>query len=143
MRLLEIWRGRQVEIPQHVAAALRQIFGDAIDQVHVCEHSAYARWHAGARATTRRNCIFLSADASSFWNDPELLLHEYFHVLRQWQSGYLTVPRYLLELCRRGYWWNRYEVEARCFAARHVARLRRLLRQQTKDRSLPSSQSRC
>ena len=35
--------------------------------------------------------------------------------------GRLTVRSYLLECLRRGYWNNRFEVEARAFAARHVA----------------------
>lgn len=143
MRLLERWRGRQVAVPPHVSAALREIFGEAVDHVRVREHSAYARWHAGAHATTRRNRIFLSTDASSFWDDPELLLHEYFHVLRQWQLGQLTVPRYVLELLRRGYWSNRFEIEARRFAARHAGRLHQLLRRHSDGRSFPSTRSRC
>jgi hypothetical protein len=37
------------------------------------------------------------------------------------------VRRYLLECLRRGYWNNRFEVEAREFADLHVARLHALL----------------
>jgi len=119
--------GRVVRIPSAIAAALENIFGEPVAHVRVTEHSLYARLHLGARATTRRGRIYLAGSAASFWRDPELLLHEYFHVLRQWQPRRLTVIRYLIECARRGYWLNAYEIEAREFAAVHVARLRRLL----------------
>ena len=119
--------GRAVDLPVPIAAALHSIFGDRVTHVRVIEHSLFARLHLGARATTRRGCIYLTGSAASFCADPELLLHEYFHVLRQWQVGRLTVSRYVLECARRGYWSNRYEIEAREFAAAHVAGLRRLL----------------
>lgn len=108
--------------PPHVAAALRVVFGDAIDSVRVIEKSLYARLHFGARATTRRGRILLRDGAGEFWRDPELVLHEYFHVLRQWQPRRLTLWRYLVEWLRHGYWNNTFEVEARHFAAKHSAR---------------------
>ena len=116
--------GRAVPVPTEVAAALRQIFGESIAQVRVIENSPYARLHLGARATTRRNRIFLAQSADTFWSDPELLLHEYFHVLRQWQPRRLTIARYVVESIRHGYWLNSFEIEARDFAAANVARLR-------------------
>jgi hypothetical protein len=106
--------------PDHIAAALRHIFGEPVDHVRVIERSLYARMHLGARATTRRGLILLSDSAERFWSDPELVLHEYFHVLRQWQPRRLTVWRYLVESLRRGYWNNCYEIEARDFAARNA-----------------------
>lgn len=120
-------RGRTVGIPTPIAIALESIFGEPVTHVRVIENSRFARLHVGARATTRRGRIYLADSAASFWCDPELLLHEYFHVVRQWQVGHLTVVRYLIECARRGYWLNRYETEARAFAAEHSARLRKLL----------------
>jgi hypothetical protein len=113
--------------PAHLRAALQEIFGERVDHIRVIENSLYARLHFGARATTRRNRILLSESAAAFWRDPELVLHEYFHVLRQWQSRRLTIWRYLLESLRRGYWLNRFEIEAREFAAAHRHRLQILL----------------
>jgi hypothetical protein len=81
----------------------------------------------GAFATTRLKRIYLRGSADEFFSNPWLMLHEYCHVLRQWQTGSLTVPRYLLELVRRGYWNNRFEVEAREFADRRARQLYRLL----------------
>jgi len=118
--------------PEPLLCALQDIFGEPIDHVRVIEHSRYARLHFGARATTRRNRIFLRGSAAAFWSDPDLVLHEYFHVIRQWQPGRLTIWRYLVESLRRGYWLNRFEIEARQFAATHSARLALVL----KDRSL-------
>jgi len=118
-----------VAVPSHIAAALASIFNQPVTSVRVVEHSLYARLHWGARATTRRNRILLRGAASDFWADPELVLHEYFHVLRQWQPRRLTIWRYLVESVRRGYWSNRFEIEAFAFAAAHRERLCDLLRQ--------------
>ena len=115
--------------PPPITAALRQVFGEPVDHVRVVERSTYARLHFGARATTRRNRILLRDSAERFWSDPELILHEYFHVLRQWQPRRLTAWRYLVESLKRGYWDNCFEIEARDFAARHRDALQRLLRQ--------------
>lgn len=123
--------------PMHVVAALRKIFDERIDHVRVVERSWYARMHMGARATTRRNRILLRDSADAFWCDPELILHEYFHVLRQWQPRRLTLWRYVIEWLRRGYWHNRFEIEARQFAATHRERLHNLLAQQLNQRSPP------
>lgn len=142
-RLLNRWPRRSVSPPPHVLRALEEIFGEPVAHVRVVEHSKYAKCHVGACATTRRGRILLRDDAETFWQDAELLLHEYFHVLRQWQPGDLTVPRYLMESLQRGYWRNRYEIEARAFAARHSARMSRLLRNPLPDRPFPSAQTRC
>jgi hypothetical protein len=113
--------------PKPMRAALQEIFGEPVDHVRVIEHSLYARLHFGARATTRRNRILLRDSAAAFWRDPDLVLHEYFHVVRQWQPRRLTIWRYLVESLRRGYWLNRYEIEARQFAATHAAKLQKLV----------------
>jgi hypothetical protein len=123
--------------PAHVVAALHEIFGERIDHVRVFERSWYARLHLGARATTRRSRILLRDSAETFWGDPELILHEYFHVLRQWQPRRLTLWRYGVEWLRRGYWNNRFEIEARQFAAAHREALCTLLSKQWNQRPLP------
>lgn len=118
-------------MPSSVRAALREILDEpaasAIDRVRVVERSLFARLHGRATATTRRGRIYLRGAAADFFRDPELMLHEYCHVLMQWESGALTTPRYVWECLRHGYWENRYEVEARTFARRHQRQLRALL----------------
>ena len=56
------------------------------------------------------------------------MLHEYCHVLLQWEPGSLTTLKYVREWLRHGYWNNRFEIEARDFARRHEGRLRQMLR---------------
>jgi hypothetical protein len=55
------------------------------------------------------------------------MLHEYWHVIRQWEPRTLTIRSYVVECMRRGYWNNRFEVEARAFADAHAHRLRIML----------------
>ncbi len=119
--------GRRVAVPPHVRAALESFFGAAVQHVRVIEHSWVARAHHCASATTRRRRIYLRGSAESFFEDPALMLHEYCHVLKQWEPGLLTTRRYISEWLRRGYWDNRFEIEAREFAADHLYRFRALL----------------
>jgi hypothetical protein len=123
--------GTAVAVPDSIRSALKELISEqaseAIDRIRVLEHSTFARLHGRVRATTRRRCIFVRGSGTEFFADPALVLHEYCHVLLQWESGALTVPRYMHECLRRGYWNNRYEVEARAFANRHLSRFRALL----------------
>jgi hypothetical protein len=119
--------GRQVPLPSNVHAALASFFGDGVGLVKVIEHSWFARLHMRAVATTRRRRIYLRGSADSFFNNPTLMLHEYCHVLKQWEPGLLTTARYIGEWLRRGYWDNRFEIEAREFAADNLYRFRALL----------------
>jgi len=120
-------RAREAAVPRELRTALEHLLGASVDHVRVIEHSWFARLHGRAVATTRPGRIYLRGNAADFFADPWLMLHEYCHVIRQWQPGSLTAARYLLECLRRGYWNNRFEVEARAFADTHVARLRALL----------------
>ena len=114
-------------MPARLRAALETLFGDRVDDVDIVEHSWYARMHGGARATTRRNRILLRGSADDFFTDPELVLHEYFHVLRQWNRGRLSRGAYVAELLRHGYWQNRYERQARRFVRLRLGAFRTLL----------------
>jgi hypothetical protein len=124
------WRlGKAVKPPAGVRECLRAFFGDAVDGVRIIEYSLFARLHGRAIATTRRRSIYLRGSAEDFFTDPVLMLHEYCHVLKQWEPGSLTTMRYLGECMRRGYWDNRFEVEAREFADDNHYRFRALLTQ--------------
>ena len=118
---------REVSTPASIAAALEELLGEGIAHVRVIEHSWFTRLHGRAIATTRRARIYLRGSAAAFFADPWLMLHEYWHVVGQWQRGTLTLPRYLIECARRGYWDNCFEVEARAFADAHTPRLASLL----------------
>jgi hypothetical protein len=62
--------------------------------------------------------IFL---ASTTRLEPELLLHEFRHV-QQFSEGSAFAFRYIWESLRRGYYANRYEADARTYAARRLSR---------------------
>jgi hypothetical protein len=121
--------GARYILPRSVNAALERLFAEPVDAVIVIEHSLYARAHLGMCATTRPNRILLAIGGAEFVANPELLLHEYCHVIRQWRPGHLTRSRYLLESARCGYWDNRFEREARAFAARAEGDYRRYVQQ--------------
>ena len=114
---------RQAAVPGPVRAALEELLGTSVDHVRVIEHSWFVRLHGRAVATTRRGRIYLRGSAADFFSNPALMLHEFCHVIRQWETGELTAARYVLECLHRGYWNNRFEIEARAFAAAHSARL--------------------
>lgn len=117
--------GRKVALPSSLRTALEAVIGESISHVRLIEHSLYVRLHPRAIATTRRRRIYLRGSAQEFFDDPGLMLHEYCHVLKQWEPGDLTIVRYCLEWLRHGYWNNRFEVEARAFAARYLHALRK------------------
>ena len=134
---------RQAAVPQDVRSALERLLGSSVAHVRVIEHSWFARLHGGAVATTRPGRIYLRGAAAAFFANPWLMLHEYCHVIRQWQPGTLTAARYLLECLRRGYWNNRFEVEARAFADANLAHLHALLsRTPPPAASVPSAEQR-
>jgi hypothetical protein len=108
-------------MPVELRRALQAVFGDSVDDVELREHSWFAKLHRRAVATTRFNTIYLRGSADHFFSQPDLMLHEYYHVLRQWNRGRMTVLNYLLEWGRRGYWENRYERHARRFARMRLA----------------------
>ncbi|HUL19584.1 MAG TPA: hypothetical protein VLV29_10000 [Steroidobacteraceae bacterium] len=116
-------RPREAPVPAHLRVALESILRSPIGDVRVIEYSRLARLHGRAVATTRRGRIYLRGSAVDFFANPWLMLHEYCHVVHQWQPGTLSVTRYVIECLRRGYWNNRFEIEARAFADRHVAHL--------------------
>jgi len=121
--------GTRYILPPTVNAALEQVFAQPVDGVIVIEHSLYARAHLGMCATTRPNRILLAIGGAEFVANPVLLLHEYCHVMHQWRPGHLTRSRYLFESARRGYRDNRFEREARAFAAAAEGDYRRYLQQ--------------
>jgi len=129
--------GRSIQPPRDVQACLRTVFGDDVDRVRIIEYSFFARLHSRMVATTRRRRIYLRGSAAEFFDNPTLMLHEYCHVLKQWEPRELTATRYVLEWLRRGYWENRFEVEARNFTDRHIAHYRVLLAEQRKAAPSP------
>lgn len=128
-----MWVGNRCHPPKDVQQALEGVFGEPVGHVRVIQYSIFVRFHWRAIATTRPGCIYLRGSGKEFFSDGPLLLHEYFHVLRQWATRELTIPRYLTESFRRGYWDNRFEIEAREFTSTQIYRYRALLAQHRTD----------
>ena len=106
--------------------AVEKIFGQSVDKVKLTTESLYARLH-NALATTRPDHIYTIYSEKEFFARGRLVLEEYFHVLRQWNTGDMTRTSYLMESFQRGYAGNRFEVEAKAFAAQNVGEYYRLL----------------
>jgi len=111
--------------PAEMKKCLEIILNVNISAIKVNPDSTFARLHGkNTAATTRKNNIYLNKkwypNCKSFWADKRTVLHEYFHVVHQWNTGELTVPKYIWESMKNGYWNNKYEVEARNFANRKL-----------------------
>jgi hypothetical protein len=72
--------------------------------------------HRSVAAITLWRTVFLAPDTAM---DPELLLHELRHV-HQFRASAAFPLLYLWESLRRGYFRNRFEVDAQRFAARRM-----------------------
>lgn len=117
-----------VALPPTLAVALADVFGaEALRQVAIRERVWWLRPLPWVAAITGPGRIWLRGSAEEFFADPQLVLHEYCHVLRQWAPGRLSVLRYVAEWLRTGYWRNRFEVEARAFAAAELPRVEQRL----------------
>lgn len=124
-----MWFGNRSQPPKDVQQALELLFGEHVGHIKVVQYSIFVRFHWRAIATTRKNRIYLRGSAKEFFADGPLVLHEYFHVIRQWATGDLTHLGYLAECFRRGYWDNRFEIEAREYSSTEIFRYRALLAQ--------------
>ena len=120
-------------MPARLRRALEELFGEPVGEVRIVEHSLYARLHHRARATTRRNRILLRGSTGEFFAEPALVLHEYYHVLRQWNRGRMSLGGYLAEWLRHGYRHNRYERQARRFVTLRLPALHALLEDRGAD----------
>ena len=116
-----------MSLPEAVSASLEVLLQAPVRHVRIVENSLFARCHGRAVATTRRDRIYLRDSAAEFFDDPWLMLHEYWHVIKQWEPRTLTIRSYVVEWIRRGYWNNRFEVEARAFADLNAPRLHAML----------------
>ena len=121
------WTGRAITLPETVGASLEALFEEPVHHVQVFEHSLFVKLHGRAIATTRRGRIYLRGSGAVFFDNPWLMLHEYCPVVKQGEPRTLTISSYVIECMRRGYWNNRFEVEARAFADKHAHRLRKML----------------
>ena len=111
--------GREVALPPAVSACYPEL-----TDVHWRRGGLPVRvagWFLGQRsaaAITLWRTVFLSPSVAL---GAELLLHEFRHV-QQFESSVTFPLRYLWESARRGYFANRFEVDAREYASRRLRR---------------------
>jgi len=109
--------GRRVMLPRGLVARFPEL-----DGVHWRRGGIPVRvagWflgHRSAAAITLWNMVFLAPEVVL---EPELLLHELRHV-QQFAASVAFPVSYLWESVRRGYFGNRYEADARAYAARRL-----------------------
>jgi RHS repeat-associated protein len=88
------------------------IFGESVAGVKIkSKLRPNSRW----AATTRRNRIVLYTGCAEFFDNPAVVLEEFYHVLRQWNRGRMTRLSYAKEFLRDGYQGNKFELEAWTF----------------------------
>jgi RHS repeat-associated protein len=105
---------------------LEKIFGKSIGGIDVHNKTVVNNDFI----TTRRNEIRLPPNfpCDDFFNNPFLVLHEYYHVLEQWNTGELSVLKYGWEWSKHGSSdGNRYEDAANQFAREHLDELKKCL----------------
>jgi RHS repeat-associated protein len=105
---------------------LEKIFGSPVGSVRVRNKKVIGNNFV----TTRRNVIRLppSFPCEGFWSDLRLVLHEYFHVMRQWNVGRLSRRDYVREWLDQGSAaGNRFEDEANDFAREKLEEFKKCL----------------
>jgi hypothetical protein len=81
-------------------------------------------------ALTWNNTIYTFRPCNVFWNDPDTVLEEYYHVVFRWRPWLVTVPAYLWESAKAwwrggdGYWDNINEIEAKNYVNANKKRFR-------------------
>lgn len=118
-RLVEAIVGAPVELPPHLAASYPELRGARYRRGGLPPR--VGGWSLGTPTVagiTLWRTVWLAAQ--THW-DEELLLHEIRHV-HQFQASASFPLCYIWESLRRGYHANRFEVDARRYAARRLGR---------------------
>ena len=118
-KMTEAFLGKPIELPDDVMVAWPELL-----QLRYRRGGLPVRvggWFLGqatVAAITLGKTIFLAPRTRM---DPELLLHEYRHV-QQFSERKSFPLHYIWESLRRGYHANRFEADARHYAARRLGR---------------------
>ncbi|MDU0352996.1 RHS repeat-associated core domain-containing protein [Paraglaciecola aquimarina] len=115
----------EFSLPSNLATSVSEVMNVSVSDINGVELYANSKWANflnwlnGLRgwrvdATTLTNAIYLPSHVSpkSFMNNHNLLLHEYFHVIKQWNTGRMGIGSYLLSP-------DKWENEAKNFARKN------------------------
>jgi RHS repeat-associated protein len=108
---------------------LSKILGFPVQQIKVHDNSSLPDLITKGATFTLPGKIFLPGTCGEFYGNPWLVLHEYYHVVDQWDTGRMSLGGYLAE--GAGQWLegrdphgdNKYENEADFFADTHLNNL--------------------
>jgi hypothetical protein len=115
----EVFLGREIELPDDLTVSWPELLELRFRRGGLpLRVGGFFLGQATVAAITLGRTIFLAPRTRL---DPELLLHELRHVQQFSESK--SFPRhYIWESLRRGYHANRFEADARHYAARRLAR---------------------
>ena len=102
---------------------LEKILHESVDNIEVIEDKEFVNQHfITSGAVTRPGKIFISMTCDEFFNSdwPVFILHEYFHVTKQWAKG-MTILGYLLD-------WRNKEHDAQQFGEQNAKRFQDCLK---------------
>jgi hypothetical protein len=118
-KVTEVVFGRQIALPDDVAVSWPELVELRLRRGGLpLRVGGFFLGQATVAAITLGRTIFLAPRTRL---DPELLLHEYRHV-QQFSESKSFPLHYIWESLRRGYHANRFEADARHYAARRLAR---------------------
>ena len=109
--------GREIELPSVLSARYPELAGVRWRRGGLPVRVAgWCLGQSSAAAITLWRTVFLEPSVAL---GEELLLHEFRHV-QQFEASVTFPVRYLWESARRGYFANRFEVDARHYAAQRL-----------------------
>lgn len=102
-----------------MSKCLKELFGPDVDQVEILERQK--KKEPKYIITTRKNKIILRwPTCEDFKKMDAVVLEEYFHVIKQWNTGKMTKLKYGIEHMKNGYDNNKFEVEAWEFVSQNI-----------------------
>ncbi len=112
------------EIPESTKLAIESIFDQDISSIKL--HVNVSLLNASAQ--TYINRISVDGSLNYFLNRDLLILEEYYHVIRQWNTGELTSIKYAGETLKQDFIYEdiSFEFDAKTFARNNVTRFRQI-----------------
>jgi uncharacterized protein RhaS with RHS repeats len=108
VRYVDPWGLASCECPTKQKNCLEELFKQPVGNVQIVTQPPRKNW----TATTRKNKIIVYGECDAFFDRPEVVLEEYYHVLQQWNKKRFFKIRYGIQWVLHGYWNNKYEKEA-------------------------------
>jgi uncharacterized protein RhaS with RHS repeats len=109
------WGLASCECPPAQKNCLELLFKQPVGGVKIVTKGPSKKWDA----TTRKNKIIVYGSCEDFFNNPDTVLEEYHHVLRQWNTGRLSRLKYAIAWIKDGY-DNKWERESKAWVKDNI-----------------------